>query len=152
MYLCGVNYGTIENCHVDVNSEVSGVGQGIGGIAGINESDGRIIACSNAATVTGSDRNIGGICGASNRSSLIACYNTGNISGVRNVGGITGRLGNYVSVISCYYTQGGGTSGTQVTAWNADIINDMNSALQTAGYSYQYELGSNELPVIKTME
>ena len=136
--IAGVNYGTIENCHVDVDSKVSGM-EGIGGIAGINESDGRIIACSNAATVMGSDRNIGGICGTSNRSSLIACYNTGNISGVRNVGGITGRLGNYVSVISCYYTQGGGT-GTQVTEWTTTIISDMNSALQEAGYPYRYVL------------
>ena len=79
----------------------------------------------------------------------IICYNIGEIKkDSENGGAICGY--NRGTVTSCYYTKGTGV-GTQVTEWN-DAIDDMNSALQTAGYSYQYELGSNELPVIKTME
>ena len=143
------NYGTIENCHV--SGTISGSNR-IGGIAGYNTytttSGAQIIACSNTASINGTD-DVGGICGDNNRSTVLACYNTGEIKKNSEDGGaICGY--NRGTVTSCYYTQGTGV-GTQVTEWN-DAINDMNSALQTAGYSYQYELGSNELPVIKTME
>lgn len=143
------NYGTIENCHV--SGTISGSNR-IGGIAGYNTytttSGAQIIACSNTASINGTE-DVGGICGDNNQSTVLACYNTGKIKKDSEDGGaICGY--NRGSVTSCYYTQGTGV-GTQVTEWN-DAIDDMNSALQTAGYSYQYELGSNELPVIKTME
>lgn len=143
------NYGTIENCHV--SGTISGSNR-IGGIAGYNTytttSGAQIIACSNTASINGTD-DVGGICGDNNKSTVLACYNTGEIKKDSEDGGaICGY--NRGTVTSCYYTKGTGV-GTQVTEWN-DAIDDMNSALQTAGYSYQYELGSNELPVIKTME
>ena len=125
------NYGTIENCHV--SGTISGSNR-IGGIAGYNTytttSGAQIIACSNTASINGTD-DVGGICG-DNNGGAICGYNRGTVT-------------------SCYYTQGTGV-GTQVTEWN-DAINDMNSVLQAAGYSYQYELDTNsELPVIKTTE
>ena len=144
--IVSTNYGTIENCHV--SGTISG-SELIGGIAGYNTTSGaQIIACSNTASINGSD-DVGGICGDNNQSTVLACYNTGEIKKDSEDGGaICGY--NRGTVTSCYYTKGTGV-GTQVTEWN-DAIDDMNSALQTAGYSYQYELGSNELPVIKTME
>ena len=144
------NYGTIENCHV--SGTISGSNR-IGGIAGYNTytttSGAQIIACSNTASINGTD-DVGGICGDNNRSTVLACYNTGEIKKNSEDGGaICGY--NRGTVTSCYYTQGTGV-GTQVTEWN-DAINDMNSVLQAAGYSYQYELDTNSgLPVIKTTE
>lgn len=140
--IAGINYGTIENCHIVGNSTVNGNGYYIGSIAGLNEGGGRIIACSNAATVKGSSNSeTGGICGTINRSNVIACYNTGNITGSSDAGGIVERVNNGASVTSCYYTQGGDNGyGTYVTAWTQDVVDDMNSALQNAGYPYRYVL------------
>ena len=140
------NYGTIENCHV--SGTISG-SKLIGGIAGYNTytttSGAQIIACSNTASINGSD-DVGGICGDNNKSTVLACYNTGEIKKDSEDGGaICGY--NRGTVTSCYYTKGTGV-GTQVTEWN-DAIDDMNSALQAAGYSYQYELDtSSGLPMI----
>ena len=144
------NYGTIENCHV--SGTISGSNR-IGGIAGYNTytttSGAQIIACSNTASINGTD-DVGGICGDNNRSTVLACYNTGEIKKNSEDGGaICGY--NRGTVTSCYYTKGTGV-GTQVTEWN-DAIDDMNSALQTAGYPYQYELDTNSgLPVVKTTD
>lgn len=73
------NYGTIENCHV--SGTISGSNR-IGGIAGYNTytttSGAQIIACSNTASINGTD-DVGGICGDNNRSTVLACYNTGEI-------------------------------------------------------------------------
>ena len=140
------NYGTIENCHV--SGTISGSNR-IGGIAGYNTytttSGAQIIACSNTASINGTD-DVGGICGDNNKSTVLACYNIGEIKkDSENGGAICGY--NRGTATSCYYTKGTGV-GTQVTEWN-DAIDDMNSALQAAGYSYQYELDtSSGLPMI----
>lgn len=73
--LAGVNYGRIINC--SVSGMVTG-DEGIGGIAGVNETSGEIRQCSSAAIVTGSHKS-GGICGE-NKGTLNNCSNSGNIN------------------------------------------------------------------------
>lgn len=91
--------GIIENCHV--SDSISGTTY-VGGIAYTNS--GRIIACSNSATLTGTY--IAGIAYyIGNGATLIACYNTGTLNGSSGYSGIwrlplssTGT----VTTLSCY--------------------------------------------------
>lgn len=79
----------IENC---TNSgAISGTNY-VGGVVGSSGcEDVVIIGCSNSATVTGSGYTVGGICGV-RRNVITDCYNTGNVTGTYNVGGICGYL------------------------------------------------------------
>lgn len=109
------------------------------------------MACSNSADITGSDR-VGGIVGVVWDGSLIGCCNTGTVTGNSNmtVGGIVGT--DYSQLTACYFSAGNDNGyGTQITNndWSS-AITDMNNALQEAGYNYQYEMGANNLPVIKS--
>ncbi len=82
---------------------------------------------------------------------LIACYAAGNVSG-NIVGGAVGV--NYATVTACYWSglpdndNGGATKvdGTTVTWQNA--VDAMNTALQSAGSEWRYEL-TGELPTLK---
>lgn len=148
--IAGVNYGTIENCHIiggTITSEFDA-----GGLAGVCLYGApRIVACSNSADITGSDR-VGGIVGVVWDGSLIGCCNTGTVTGNSNmtVGGIVGT--DYSQLTACYFSAGNDNGyGTQITNndWSS-AITDMNNALQEAGYNYQYEMGANNLPVIKS--
>lgn len=165
------NVGTIENCHV---SGTIG-GYNVSGIAETN--NGSIIACSNSATLSGTyvcgiSRNI------ENGATFIGCYNTGILNGSSGYTGIwriplstpTGTvttLSCYASVgdiynnpamftnniSSCYYLNNNvitdQDNGSTVADWQTAIEN-MNSTLQQGGYNYRYEMGDNNLPVIKS--
>lgn len=88
--ICGVNYGTIEECGIISGKIVSrnstdGTNNNIGGIAGTNAKD--IKKCYNSANITAEKVSStgnwileGGICGI-NSSKIENCYNIGNISG-----------------------------------------------------------------------
>ena len=145
--IAGVNYGTIENCHIiggTITSEFDA-----GGLAGVCVyGASRIVACSNSADITGSDR-VGGIVGGVREGSLIGCCNTGTVTGNSNmtVGGIVGT--DYSQLTACYFSAGNDNGyGTQITNndWSS-AITDMNNALQEAGYDYQWVL-ENGQPVI----
>jgi hypothetical protein len=100
------NRGTIRNVHI-----VSGMIAGrdfIGGICGVNELSGQIISCANAATVwkdpTSSASGTGAIAAHNLGGAVIACYNTGTVSGYGPVGGIVGYMASPGAVIACYNT------------------------------------------------
>lgn len=157
--------GMIENCHV-AGGTING--SNVAGIALINNG-GRIIACSNSATLSGSY-----VAGISyqvlGNANFIGCYNTGELNGSSGSTGIW-RLAPYgnittsacyttqkdicgtgtVNITNCYYLNGSTIteqSGSTVTNWQVAIDN-MNSTLQSGGYNYRYEMGTDDLPVIK---
>ncbi|MCI5913219.1 MAG: hypothetical protein MRZ50_07145, partial [Prevotella sp.] len=54
----------------------------------------------------------GGVCGGTNGGSFTNCYNTGNVQGNKNVGGVCGRNdGNHPNFTNCYYLSGTATGG-----------------------------------------
>lgn len=97
---------TISNCRN--NASISGKSF-IGGIVG-KATNATINASHNTNTIQGSSTNVGGILGGSdttdNNILITSCYNIAKISGIDNVGGITGRFaknGNQdVKISNCY--------------------------------------------------
>lgn len=96
--------GSVENCTVDANSSITGK-SGVGGIVGGFQSTSvfgnhLVSNCTNYATVTATeDNNAGGIVGYAgsdeNKTGTIEhCTNYGNINGISQVGGITGKMTN----------------------------------------------------------
>ena len=79
---------TIKNLHI-VSGSISGSRTMTGSLVGFN-SGGKIESCSNSATVNSNGSLVGGICGY-NAGHIIACANSGTVSGNEYVGGITGR-------------------------------------------------------------
>lgn len=74
---------------------ISGAGA-VGGIASYN-GHGAIIACSNSGTVTGNS--IGGIVAGAGGSDIIGCINTANVMGSSSAGGIGGSCD---GIIACW--------------------------------------------------
>lgn len=74
---------------------ISGAGA-VGGIASYN-GHGAIIACSNSGTVTGNS--VGGIVGGAGGSDIIGCINTANVMGSSDTGGIANQGD---KVIACW--------------------------------------------------
>ena len=143
----------------------------VGGVAGQTNSSATLTACYATGNVTieiAPKKNIagGGLVGMNAGSSLLACYATGNVTstgsstGYMHIGGFLGN--NYTTVTACYWKnnheQGigykkAGTStevtkvdGTDVTWQKA--VDTMNTALQTAGSEWRYEL-KGALPTLK---
>ncbi|MDR0872728.1 MAG: YDG domain-containing protein, partial [Prevotellaceae bacterium] len=102
------NSGIITAC--SNNSNITGGSSYAGGIACRNLDGGVIVACSNTGNVMGETSYIGGVTSL-NRGTIIACYNTGAISGISYCGGVTGY--NYGTITACYNT-GNVTNGTHV--------------------------------------
>lgn len=154
-YVAGIvatNYGTIENCHV-IGGSITG-NEKVGGIVSYNYLGSVVVACSNSADVSG-NQDIGGLFSLTyNGTTTLSCFNAGNVTGNSGVGEIAGGIGILGTVTACYYLDENSVKGTDgvETTWDV-AISDMNSALQAAGYSYQYELDtSSGLPVIKVTD
>ena len=123
---------------------------------------GKIIACYNVGAINGprnNDARVGGVLSEGFDGKVIACYNTGTLQGSPR-GNIVGRV--FSSAISfeisnCYWTGtdeavganddnkasisgGGAVTGTDWTA----AMNAMNSALESEGVEYRYELNTDE--------
>ncbi len=103
--ICGSGSGIIEN---SVNhGSVSG-GQWIGGI--VSNSSATVTACANHGSISAFvGECAGGICGRGFNIVITACYNTGTVTGVKNVGGITGYFyksstGTAARLSACYST------------------------------------------------
>ena len=96
---------TIENC--SNNCSVTGSSSDyIGGIAGSNINNARIIDCYNVGTITGTIHGTGGVTGL-NMGTISNCYNVGTIKPLYYsdaVGEIVGR--NCGTVENCYYLAG----------------------------------------------
>ena len=131
----------------------------VGGVAG--EKWGSMTACYATGNVTleiDSPKNLsgGGLVGFNGGSSVLACYATGNVTSTGSSTGnvhIGGFLGdNYTTVTACYWKNNHGqgigynnkvteatkVDGTDVTWQKA--VDAMNTALQTAGSKWRYEL------------
>ena len=149
----------IDNCHV-VEGCVTG-DFGVGGLIGsISSNYVKIFASTNSAKVKG-DRHVGGIVGSGNVGgstgpAIVACVNTGVVSGNGQVGGMFGCAGDRDEVVACYTTENvisgysgkitgcyyvaaadtdgknGTTAVADVTALNSeDVVNAMNTAIDT---------------------
>ena len=139
----------------------------VGGVAG--EKWGSMTACYATGNVTleiDSPKNLsgGGLVGFNGGSSVLACYATGNVTSTGSSTGnvhIGGFLGdNYTTVTACYWknnheqgigynkksTEATKVDGTGVTWKNA--VDAMNTALQTAGSKWRYEL-NGALPTLR---
>ena len=98
--ITGDNLGTITHCSVSGTIQ-GGISSSAGGIAGINQSESQIIACHNAATVSGNTA--GGIVG-SNSGVITGCYNTGACTSDYVAGGIAGWGETSGNITACYST------------------------------------------------
>ena len=137
----GDNYGTVTACTASGN--VSGTSR-IGGVVGYN--NGTVTACYHASGNVSGTSYIGGVVGRNTSGTLTACYHaSGNVSGTSNVGGVVG-YNISGTLTACYWSglpdndNGGATKvdGTTVTWQNA--VDAMNTALQSAGSEWRYEL------------
>lgn len=139
--ICGDNMGTISNCKnygTIASTSTNYDGMMIGGIAG-DIDGGKIYYCENHGNVSGDFYAIGGIVGFvdGQNNSIDNCINTGDVTGVFDVGGIIGYGGNRVSIsnnlvsgctITATSTQsdhGGGAIGTIGNASNNFYTTDV---------------------------
>ena len=141
----------------------------VGGVAG--EKWGSMTACYATGNVTleiDSPKNLsgGGLVGFNGGSSVLACYATGNVTSTGSSTGnvhIGGFLGdNYITLTACYWknnheqgigynnkvTEATKVDGTDVTWQKA--VDAMNTALQTAGSKWRYEL-NGALPTLRKL-
>ena len=141
----------------------------VGGVAGQTNSSATLTACyatGNVIIEMDPKKNIAGgsLVGMNAGSSLLACYATGNVTstgsstGYMHIGGFLGN--NYTTVTACYWknnhekgigyntksTKATKVDGTYVTWQKA--VDAMNTALQTAGSKWRYELNGT-LPTLK---
>ena len=164
---------SLTGCYAtgDVTVENDGTNNShAGGVVGYN-GGGTLTACYATGSVTGSGSGtiyVGGVTGSNNLGTLTACYHAKrNINGPNGTtGGVTGRnykdymLGGGI-ISACYwgsnpdtgigYNEGGSTTieTTKVTDddWS-DAVAQMNTALQSAGSEWRYEL-TGVLPTLK---
>lgn len=150
--------GSITGC--SSSATVKGT-QRAGGVAGATNSGATLTACYATGDVTVENDGpnnacAGGVVGSNAYTTVIACYAAGNVSGTGSgtihVGGVVGE--NYATLTACYWSglpdndNGGATKvdGTTVTWQNA--VDAMNTALQSAGSEWRYEL-TGALPTLK---
>ena len=143
----------------------------VGGVAGQTNSSATLTACyatGNVIIEINPKKNIAGgsLVGMNAGSSLLACYATGNVTSTGSSTGnvhIGGFLGdNYTTVTACYWknnheqgigynnkvTEATKVDGTDVTWQKA--VDAMNTALQTAGSKWRYEL-NGALPTLRKL-
>ena len=143
----------------------------VGGVAGQTNSSATLTACYATGNVTieiNPAKNIAGgsLVGFNGGSSVLACYATGNVTSTGSSTGnvhIGGFLGdNYTTVTACYWknnheqgigynnkvTEATKVDGTDVTWQKA--VDAMNTALQTAGSKWRYEL-NGALPTLRKL-
>ena len=142
----------------------------VGGVAGQTNSSATLTACyatGNVIIEMDSKKNIAGgsLVGMNAGSSLLACYATGNVTstgsstGYMHIGGFLGN--NYANVMTaCYWKnnheQGIGYNRESTKATKVDgsvvtrqkAVDAMNTALQTAGSEWRYEL-KGALPTLR---
>ena len=141
----------------------------VGGVVGQTDVGATLTACYATGNVTieiNPAKNIacGSLVGMNAGSSLLACYATGNVTSTGSSTGyvlIGGFLGeNYTTVTACYWknnheqgigynwrsTEATKVDGTSVTWQKA--VDAMNTALQTAGSKWRYEL-KGALPTLR---
>ena len=163
--VAGYNNGTVTGCTVSGN--VSGRGA-VGGVAGALGNNCSLTACYSTgnvtATITDGYANVGGVVGINGQGTVTACYHaTGEITslGGGRIGGIVGE--NYIgTVAACYWQndQAQGIGEDQTSKGEATKVegsttleiamNAMNSALESNGSEWRYEL-TGVLPTLKKL-
>ena len=142
-----------------------------GGVVGSNGGSSTLTGCYATGSVTGSGSGtvyVGGVTGTNDFGTLTACYHAnGTISCPGGTtGGVAGRnfkdsmLGGGI-ITACFWGSNGqtqsigedqvGTGGTTMVTdgdWQ-NAVTQMNAALQNAGSEWQYEFGTDYLPVLK---
>ncbi|MBQ4568589.1 MAG: hypothetical protein IJA62_00795, partial [Ruminococcus sp.] len=109
-FIVAHNYGTIKGCSV-TDSEITAIGNFVGGISGYSSNTALISECFNSSTVSGAQY-VGGIAGDCHTSSgiinggkILNCYNTGDVSSVSGYcGGIAGYITGDSVISNCYST------------------------------------------------
>ncbi|WP_422485344.1 GLUG motif-containing protein [Gudongella sp. DL1XJH-153] len=86
--LVGINNGIINDSNV--KGEVSGT-FGVGGFVGSNRDFGIITNSNSEVKVTSSADNVGGFAGHNYVGKIDKCYSTGDVKGIKQVGGLVGR-------------------------------------------------------------
>ena len=127
----------------------------VGGVVGFNS--GTVTGCYATGDVSGYS-DVGGVAGRNYNGTVTGCYHAaGEVSGNMNVGGVTGYSS--VSMTGCYWSNNlergignGSTEGAtkvdgQSVTWQ-NAVDAMNTALQSAGSEWRYEL-TGELPTLK---
>ena len=143
----------------------------VGGVAGQTNSSATLTACyatGNVIIEMDPKKNIAGgsLVGMNAGSSILACYATGNVTSTGSstgkvyIGGLLG--GNYTTVTACYWKNnheqgiGYNKEGIAPEATKVDgvsvkwqkAVDAMNTALQTAGSKWRYEL-NGALPTLR---
>ena len=149
----GVNFGSMIGC--TVSGTVKGNSFNVGGVVGFNS--GTVTGCYATGDVSGYS-DVGGVAGRNYNGTVTGCYHAaGEVSGNMNVGGVTGYSS--VSMTGCYWSNNlergignGSTEGAtkvdgQSVTWQ-NAVDAMNTALQSAGSEWRYEL-TGELPTLK---
>ena len=149
----GVNFGSMIGC--TVSGTVKGNSFNVGGVVGFNS--GTVTGCYATGDVSGYS-DVGGVAGRNYNGTVTGCYHAaGEVSGNMNVGGVTGYSS--VSMTGCYWSNNlergignGSTEGAtkvdgQTVTWQ-NAVDAMNTALQSAGSEWRYEL-TGELPTLK---
>ncbi|WP_347145758.1 hypothetical protein [Parabacteroides goldsteinii] len=129
--------GKIINCHnkCAVSFSISEKSGNVGGIAGIIDKNSVVSACSNsgAIIVDGSTVMGGGIVGVSAKSSIVSCFNTGDVSatgttytayagGIVGDGDTNGDSSNPSHISHCYSTGNMTANATQSSSASGGII------------------------------
>ena len=155
----GWNKGTVTGCTASGN--ISGR-RNTGGVVG--ENVGTVTACHATGDVTGTEEAAGGVAGWNYYGTVTACYHViGDVTCPKWAGSVVGYNGGVGTVTACYwndspvpgiaYDNGSGQAtkvdGTDVT-WQT-AVEAMNSALQSAGSEWRYEL-TGALPTLKKEE
>jgi hypothetical protein len=145
---------TFENVHIGEGSMTT-TGNTLGGIINVATNT-TFKNCSNAATLEG--KSVGGICYNSD-STFIGCWNTGNIAGISQAGGISAITTIGSSFQNCYNTgditgeRAGGICGQArgdiIACYNTGTITAVDTAAVHIGGIVGNFSGSYKNPVIK---
>ena len=102
--ICGfLKEGTLANC---INTgRVTGLECDAGGVCGRTSVRSLIDACYNSGEVIGSD-DVGGVCGFNYKAMIQNSYNTANITGANDVGGVCGYNCSEATIENCYNVGG----------------------------------------------
>ena len=112
---------TVSNC--GNNAEIVTINGYTGGITG-NCENSEIISTYNKGNVTSNKHLVGGIVGrmvATTNKTIKYSYNTGNITGAYEVGGIIGYSGDYTKIYNCYNKGEIQANSTNTDAWLGGI-------------------------------
>lgn len=108
--ICAINMGTIEACVNEADIE-AGTAQTAGGICGVNQSAGLILACLSTGNVLNATT-VGGICGENLNpatGAITACISTGSLNkAATNLGGICGKYEGITNKVinTCFWLTG----------------------------------------------